>query len=606
MFAERKKVMDNYENGPENMHRLRPPSNRRVRMPKRRKNNWTVLFITLFFLCLLALGVFAFVTYMPSFKTVDYHEYNGLDKGDIQLVLADEVLKLDNYPVIQNGEIYLPVDFVKEHVDKYIYWDTETSKLTITTEHMVMRMKTDELTAYVNEQPLSLNLAVYNIGKTAYMPKVLLEELYDIKINYGDEYNIVYVDYSGDDKESAKTQPKNTYLRVSPDKKSPYVEKLPEGTEVVTYKTIGESNGYIKVRTQKGIVGYVREKDLDGFTTIQGSVKEDIAPDYAEPVQIEGKINLAWDQIETPEANDGDSSRTSYEGLDVLSPTWFKFDRESYSGEMISIADLGYVNRAHENGYQVWPLISDEEDGEVCAQILSDQNKRENAVKQILAYVSMFGLDGINIDFERVREEDVEYFHQFLRELWPMLREQGVILSVDTFIPSAWSMYYNREEIAKTADYVCVMTYDENTYGGTSGPNASIGFVETGVVNMLNEVPKEKLIMGIPYYSRVWIEEEIDGEISYDIRSLGMDYAYRMFTENGAEFEWLPDMGCYYAEFDTVEDGRQLKYRTWLEDERSMALKLDLVEEYDVAGVAAWVLGLEKEEIWSLLEERLK
>ncbi|MDR2899599.1 MAG: SH3 domain-containing protein [Clostridiales bacterium] len=598
--------MDNYENGPENMHRLRPPSNRRVRMPKRRKNNWTVLFITLFFLCLLALGVFAFVTYMPSFKTVDYHEYNGLDKGDIQLVLADEVLKLDNYPVIQNGEIYLPVDFVKEHVDKYIYWDTETSKLTITTEHMVMRMKTDELTAYVNEQPLSLNLAVYNIGKTAYMPKVLLEELYDIKINYGDEYNIVYVDYSGDDKESAKTQPKNTYLRVSPDKKSPYVEKLPEGTEVVTYKTIGESNGYIKVRTQKGIVGYVREKDLDGFTTIQGSVKEDIAPDYAEPVQIEGKINLAWDQIETPEANDGDSSRTSYEGLDVLSPTWFKFDRESYSGEMISIADLGYVNRAHENGYQVWPLISDEEDGEVCAQILSDQNKRENAVKQILAYVSMFGLDGINIDFERVREEDVEYFHQFLRELWPMLREQGVILSVDTFIPSAWSMYYNREEIAKTADYVCVMTYDENTYGGTSGPNASIGFVETGVVNMLNEVPKEKLIMGIPYYSRVWIEEEIDGEISYDIRSLGMDYAYRMFTENGAEFEWLPDMGCYYAEFDTVEDGRQLKYRTWLEDERSMALKLDLVEEYDVAGVAAWVLGLEKEEIWSLLEERLK
>jgi spore germination protein YaaH len=273
---------------------------------------------------------------------------------------------------------------------------------------------------------------------------------------------------------------------------------------------------------------------------------------------------------------------------------------------MISIADLGYINRAHENGYQVWPLISDEEDGEVCAQIMSDQNKRENAIKQILAYVSMFGLDGINIDFERVREEDVEYFHQFLRELWPMLREQGVILSVDTFIPSAWSMYYNRGEIAKTADYVCVMTYDENTYGGTSGPNASIGFVETGVVNMLNEVPKEKLIMGIPYYTRVWIEEEVNGEISYDIRSLGMNYAYRMFTENGAEFEWLEDMGCYYGEFDTVEDGRQLKYRTWLEDERSMAIKLDLVDKYDVAGVAAWVWGLEKEEIWSLLEERLK
>ena len=573
---------------------------------KRKKGIPPIVIIIVFFVIIgmLAAGYQVAKIYLPNFKVVDYYEYyENLNKSHINIMLRDKFLSSEYSPVMENGEIYLPVEFVKEHVDKYIFWDKKTRRLTITNEHNVIRMNTDDLTYYVNSQPMTLNLALYYMDGTAYLPGVFLEDHYNIQINYDKENNMAWVDYGEEDYEKAQTLKKNTYFRFEADKKSPVIEKLPADTEVYVYAADGD---YIRIRTMSGLVGYVLTKDLSESEQIKGYIPADNPTEVKKPKEIAGKINMVWDMMEYVEANASEKSRTPHYGLDVLSPQWFRFDRNSYSGEILSIADLGYVEWAHSQGYQVWAMIFDEEDGEVTAQILSDQEKRENVIRQILGFVAMFDLDGVNIDFERVREVDVHYFHQFLRELWPLLKEQGVVLSVDTFVPSAWSMYYNRAEIAATVDYICVMTYDENTYGGSSGPNASVGFVENGVVNTLKEVPPEKLIMGIPFYSRVWVETETSTGTDYKIRSLGMNYAYRLFTENGAEFVWQEDLGCYYGEYDIFEDGAQRKYRTWLEDERSIAAKLEIVKEYDIAGVCAWVRGLEKVEIWNVLYDALK
>jgi len=579
----------------------------RRRRPVKRKKGIPPIIIIIIAIILIGLitgGYYLAKLYMPNFQVVGYYDYHdNLSKENVNIMLEDKFLDSEYSPYIDNSVIYLPVEFVKDYVDKYIYWDNKTKRLTITNENHVIRMNTDELTYYVNSQPMTLYLAPYYMDSSPYMPVVFLQQHYNINYSYNENNNIVWIDYGEKDKEQVQTVKKNAYFRFEPDKKSPVIEKLALGTEAYIY---GQDGDYTRIRTMDGLVGYVLTKDLSEPEAIKGFIPDEQKPDFKEPKEISGKINMVWDAMERVEANNSELSRTAYNGLDVLSPQWFRFERDRYSGEILSIADLSYVEWAHEQGYQVWAMLFDEEDGEITAQILSDQEKRESVIRQILGFVAMFNLDGINIDFERVREVDVMYFHQFLRELWPLLKEQGVILSVDTFVPSAWSMYYNRAEIAATVDYICVMTYDENTYGGTSGPNASIGFVENGVINTLKEVPPEKLIMGMPFYSRVWIETETSTGTNYAIRALGMNYAYRLFTENGTEFEWQEDLGYYYGEYDIFEDGVDKKYRTWLEDERSIAAKLEIVNKYDLAGVCSWVRGLEKKEIWDLLYENLK
>jgi len=278
---------------------------------------------------------------------------------------------------------------------------------------------------------------------------------------------------------------------------------------------------------------------------------------------------------------------------------------------------MDYMAWAHSRGYHIWPKLFDSEDGDVTGLILSNQERREFVIAQILDYIDTYNLDGINIDFERVRQVDIRYFHQFLRELWPPMRERGAILSAAVFVPAAWSLYYDRGAIAQTVDFVAVMTYDEHTiHSPEPGPNASIDFVTTAVQNMvLNPppgqlpVPPERLLLGVPFYTRVWIETlNDDGSVeSFRVRSLGMNFARRMFeTDNGAVFEWQEDIGKYYAEFEIFEDGRMRRYRTWLEDDRSMAKKVELVHRYNLGGVAAWVWGLEKEEIWELFYNELR
>ena len=368
-----------------------------------------------------------------------------------------------------------------------------------------------------------------------------------------------------------------------------------------------EENGYLKISTKDGYIGYINKKSIkEKVLNEDNSYNEEKKPELeSEPTEVwkpDGKINLVFEQMTNVEAIRASLKKTYPKGIDVLVPTFFSFLNEN--GDIRNLADKTYVENAHSNGFQVWGLLTDNFDKKISHSVLSSTETREYVIKQLLAFVSIYNLDGINIDFESVPTNDGEYFIQFLREFAPLLKKQGAILSVDLFVPKPWTAHYMREEVGKIADYAIVMGYDEHYAGSkNAGSVASISWSKEGITSTLKEnIPKEKLILAVPFYTRIWTEENIDGKIKLSSKAYGMNKAYEFITEKGGQFTWLENMGQYYAE---VKEGNKT-YKVWLEDERSLEKRLDLILQYDIAGCAAWKLWLEKEEVWNILNEKLK
>lgn len=558
----------------------------------------SILNIVITFLAVIILSYFLKMV-LPNFKVEKYREFLGLNSESIVVNLDNKLVSFTNFPMYEEDEIFLPVDFIKKYIDDYIFWDSSENKLIITTENNVIRMETDRLKYFVNDKPLELNIPVYNIESVAYIPSSFLTDFYNLGINFIKNTNILNVYNLDKEQISAKITAKKVKVRFEADKKSPIIEVLNLG-DLVTL--IGEPvNNYQKIQTENGYIGFVLEKSLGDKVK-----NKPILPKQEEKKQVwsveKGKINLVFEQMQNVMASNSKSSKNYYDGIDVLVPTWFSFLNEN--GDIRNISDKGYVSRAHSQNYQVWGLLTDNFDSKISHAVLSSTKNREHVIKQLLAFVSLYNLDGINIDFESVPKDDGEYFIQFLRELAPLLKEQGAVLSVDLFVPKPWTSHYNRKEVAKIADYLIVMGYDEHYSGSKkAGSVASISWSEEAILNTLKEnVPKEKLILGIPFYTRIWTEEDKNGEIKLSSKAYGMKSAYDFIKDKGGEFIWLEDMGQYYGE---VKEGN-ITYKAWLEDEKSVEKRLDLVLKYDIAGVGAWKRGLEKEEIWEILKDKLK
>lgn len=558
---------------------------------KKRKISPLLWFIIIVFVAVGAyLAYHEIVAYLPNSEQIPFKQYSSpANPDDIYIVLEDKLIQPEYLPTEKDGRIFLPADFIKQNIDKYIFWDEQADRLTVTTDYSVTHYAAgDEL--------------FFKDGM-AYVSANLITELYNVEISFKRLNNIVVVDFKEHSRNISKVTVKTCDLRYEPDKKSPIEEKLVSGTELVTYSV---QNEYTYVRTPDGLLGYVLTKDITFERTIEKITKTEPKPYKLKPVTETGKINVIFEQVFSTKQSADESTRIVRDGLDVLCPTWFSFD-ESLSGDIVDIGDKSYVDWAHKNGMSVWGLLSDNFDEDVAHFILGDTLKREYVIKQILELISTYELDGINIDFENVRRVDSEYYIQFIRELAPPLKQRGIVLSVDMFVPKDFNLYYNRTEVGSSADFIIIMGYDE--YWKTSpesGPVASIGFVESGIYETLKEVPKEKIILGIPFYNRVWTETETADGVKVSAEDYGMEYPYKLFTERGAKFEWNEETQNYYAQYTGIEKGVRFTKKLWLEDERSVEQKLKLFEKYDIAGVAGWKKGLEKEIIWDLLFEYTK
>ncbi len=549
--------------------------------------------ILLIFIIASLIGITIYL--LPNFKYADFYETNNLNKNEINIIVDYEFLTLEHYPKLKDDELYLPFSFVKQYIDQYIYYDKSLGKVIVTTDDTVIRFASDDLTYYVNDTPLKLNLPIYIIDSEAYLPLSLIETLYQKDITYNSNTNIV----SMNTKNYFLYYVNKANLRYEPNKKSFKADSL-KNQEVIVFpndKNYTINDEYTYVKTKDGLVGYVKSKTLD--------LKEEVSPvasitDYELP-ELD-KVVMSWDLVTNFQSNSNANRKVKHKGLDVLSPTWFSFNKENY--DLISIADKSYVNFAHKNGYQVWALVTDNFDPTVSNAVLSNSDLREQTIKKLLAYLTVYDLDGINIDFEAVRSKDKENYLQFFRELYPYMKKQGKILSVDMFVPSPWSMYYNREEVAKSVDYVCIMAYDEHYRGSpTSGPVASIGFVDKAIRDTLKEVPKEKILLGLPFYTRTWREVTKNGQVNLTVRDYSMDTAMNIFRKNNAKITWDEKTGYYYGEYEKMEGNEKVVYKAWLEDKKSLEKKLKLYKKYNIQGVAIWQRTLVPNYMWKTVDQ---
>ncbi len=317
------------------------------------------------------------------------------------------------------------------------------------------------------------------------------------------------------------------------------------------------------------------------------------------PFKLNGKISLVWDHVLAEQADLAREEKIP--GLTVISPTWFAVTDSS--GTVASRAEWKYVQDAHDKGYKVWPLISNSFDPDMTKAFLADEAAQDRAIRQLLLFTALYDLDGINIDFENVYDDDKDRLTSFVARMTDKLRQQGMVMSIDATVPSGvpmWSNCYDRAALGKIVDYFMVMTYDEHwRTSPVAGSVASLGWVERGIQSTLQYVPKEKLLMGVPFYTREWRETDLgNGRVRVRASTMWMSDVENRIAQHGLTPRWLDSAGQHFIEYAD----ESYRYKVWIEDAKSLALKVELANKYQLAGVAAWRKGFEKEGIWSTIQ----
>ena len=548
----------------------------------------TWLIITLALMALLAAGAgVAYALISPIYQTAD-------PRAAITVFLVNGQVVAGS-PAREGEEFHIPLEQVKQLWDANIRWEPTTQQVIITTADKVIDLYTGRLTAFYNSKPVELSFPVTLRDGQPCLPLTLLAAIYKLKFTYFNDGNVLAVESSGRAWAKAKPLAADAPLRRGPNLRAPILARLPADAELAV---LGEEQNWLRVLTERGVLGYVAEADLT-LTAAENPPDKAPLPDPWLRRPLGQKVSLVWEHVlqKTP-SMDGAGKLA----VNVVSPTWFSLaDGE---GKIHNLADPDYVRWAHSRGYDVWALFSNSFKPDITHAVLQDPERRRALIKQLLAFARLYSLDGINLDFENMGAADRDLYSQFVRELAPYLREQNLVVSVDVTVSavSSWSVGYDRHALGEAADFVAVMTYDEHwSTSPTAGSVASLPWVERGVKALLAEVPAEKLLLGIPYYTRVWQEQTVDGKPKVTSSAVSMAAAERLLSQKNAAKVWDEAAGQNYFEYR--ENGS--RYRVWLEDEQSLKARLELARKYRLAGAAYWRRGFEKDGVWDLVNTEL-
>jgi spore germination protein YaaH len=508
----------------------------------------------------------------------------------------------DKTALSEDGTIYLDYDTVIGVLNKRFYWDANENLLSYTTPTEIIKTEAGSKAYTVNEDKNKTDYPVVILkGKIPYIALDFVKRYSDMRYEYFKTPDRIVISYQWGDHLFTKVK-KDTKLRYEPDIKSDILTEL-KAEELLTYVDTSEvaKNGFSKVMTKDGIIGYVQNKYLE--ESYYDAVKSDFkAPEYTH-IKEDGAVNLVWHQVTNRVAN-GNLTKllNKTKGVTAISPTWFTITDSA--GNIASLADKNYVEKAHSLGIKVWALVDDFNTEISMTELLSHTSAREKLIQELLKEAKEYDLDGINIDFEKITEGAGNHYIQFIRELSVRCRNEGLVLSIDNYVPSSYTAYYDREEQGIVADYVVIMAYDEHHAGSDeSGSVSSIGFVDNAITNILEMVPKERVIMGIPFYTRQWKETaEENGSVSVSSEAFGMVNAQSVLEKNGVEPKWDDKTGQYYGEYE--KDGAT--YKIWLEEEDSVEAKLKLINKAGMAGIACWKLGLEDSAVWDIINKYVK
>lgn len=560
---------------------------------QQKKKAAPVLVVLILIVLVGAAGVGSFLInrYKPGTEYMAGNEYFNLtDENSVALIQNGELL--EEQAVLIGGEPYAAYTYVESQLNSCFYWDEETKGILLTTSGGVQTLLPGD--AAVAKTPGGQPAVQQESDGKVYISLDVVKEYTDLDYVYYSNPNRVVIRNEWDGVEQATVQSDTAQVRQKGGIKSLILADVQKGDTLLYLENL---DNWCKVMTADGYTGYIRTEDISEPEAIEARTAK---KDSYERITRDHKINLVWHQSTSTESNDAMAEMTAeMTGVNVISPTWFSVTDET--GTISSLASADYVKLAHEAGREVWGLIDNFNEAFDETTDLAYASVRSRIIEQLLAEAASCGMDGINVDFENLKEAGIPHYLQFLRELTSAAHAQNLVVSVDTPVPQAYTMYYQRGEQARFVDYMIVMAYDEHFAGSEeAGSVSSLPFVQQAVEEMTRVMPADQVICGIPFYTRVWTEKFGQSAITSEV--LGMDGAKNYAKENQMTETWDASLGQNVATVETSD----ARYTIWMEDEQSMEEKLKVIQSADLAGVAEWKLGFECADVWSLISKYIE
>lgn len=591
--------------------RQRTPAER-ARMRRRRKRQRMIRFVLLIILIIAAIaGIILWKRYSPSKEQYDMKKYYGIEKdGQVGITVDNKVVEAEGK--LAGGKVYVAYNIVRDYINSRFYWDPNENVLLYMLPEDMISVDVGSKDYSISRKKKSEDYVILKTeGNTAYIALDFVQQYtnIDYEVSNNPDHVMIRTKWGKTDVATVK---KNTQVRYQGGVKSPVLAELKKKDEVTVVES--EQN-WKKVRTADGVIGYVKNKAL------KNEEKKNITRKFEEQdysnITKDYTINMAWHNVTNQDANNAVAQRIAQtKGLTTLAPTWIHV--ADTNGNISSIASADYVSYAHKQNVEVWMTVRDFDGGisseKESYELLSYTSRRETLITQLIAEALRVGVDGINVDFEKISDKCGEHYIEFIRELSVKCRQNGLVLSVDNYVPKSFNTQYDRKEQGIVADYVVIMGYDEYYAGSPeAGPVSSYNYVKEGITETLKEVPAEKVISGIPFFTRLWketpkTEEELKSDKGTDAEqysttvesdAYGMDNAQAIVKQAGVDTTWDKKAGQNYATWEA--DGS--KYEIWLEDSKSIEAKLKLMKKYKLAGTAEWSLGQESSDIWNLIQK---
>ena len=560
---------------------------------QQKKKAAPVLVVLILIVLVGAAGVGSFLInrYKPGTEYMAGNEYFNLtDENSVALIQNGELL--EEQAVLIGGEPYAAYTYVESQLNSCFYWDEETKGILLTTSGGVQTLLPGD--AAVAKTPGGQPAVQQESDGKVYISLDVVKEYTDLDYAYYSNPNRVVIRNEWDGVEQAMVQSGTAQVRQKGGIKSLILADVQKGDTLLYLENL---DNWCKVMTADGYTGYIQTEDISEPEAIEARTAK---KDSYERITRDHKINLVWHQSTSTESNDTMAEMTAeMTGVNVISPTWFSVT--DGTGTISSLASADYVKLAHDAGREVWGLIDNFNEAFDETTDLAYASVRSRIIEQLLAEAASCGMDGINVDFENLKEAGIPHYLQFLRELTSAAHAQNLVVSVDTPVPQAYTMYYQRGEQARFVDYMIVMAYDEHFAGSEeAGSVSSLPFVQQAVEEMTRVMPADQVICGIPFYTRVWTEKFGQSAITSEV--LGMDGAKNYAKENQMTETWDASLGQNVATVETSD----ARYTIWMEDEQSMEEKLKVIQSADLAGVAEWKLGFECADVWSLISEYIE
>ncbi len=535
---------------------------------------------------ILASGAFLFLVKGRSSKEIStkYNDFSFIcEADDIDRSMFDRI----------DGQYYLALDFIKEKIDKDVDYNENEKIITFANDKGTKRIKVGEMKMLKNGQEVALRDPVIEKDGKIFVPIEAFIYDYPVELRYIDDLKLLIMDYTNIYYAKGTLKGQGTNLREEASLSSPIVKNLQGSEEILVF---GEEGDFYKVRIKDGYKGFIKKDllEVDFGSGKYSSSKENVNLEAKRP------LNLTWDYTYSTQSDASIADIKHIDGLNVICPTWFSIGNEN--GDLIDRGKMEYVTKYKSLGIDVWGYLDNSFDPNITESTLSSPMKREYIINQVIRALNYYGMKGLNIDFEHTKIDSRDDITQFVKEISARLKQHDIKLSIDVtpqISKDVTKEPYDRLNLSKHVDYVMLMAYDQHWGSSTkAGSVAEYKWVEGNINNLLRQIPRDKFVLCIPTYTRIWTEKS-DGSVSSITATMGS--VQDIITKRNLTPQFDDVAKQNYVEY---QDSDGLK-KIWIEDDSSLEHKLSLISKYNLAGVSSWRKGFETSSVWPLIKNTI-